>query len=39
MDIDKILQENLFIGIEAMFEADSFDKATQMAFDDAIEKS
>ena len=34
MDIEQILEQNLFAGIEAVFESDSFDKATQQAFED-----
>jgi hypothetical protein len=37
-DLDKILIDSFSVAIEAMFETDSFDKATQIAFENLIEK-
>lgn len=38
MDIDKSLTENLLTAIEAVFESDPFDVATQQAFDDLLDQ-
>lgn len=32
------MEENLLTAIEAMFESDPFDKATQQAFEDAMDE-
>ena len=37
MEIDLILAENFLNALEAMFELDPFDKATQQAFEDALD--
>ena len=36
MELDLILEQNLSVAIEAVFEADPFDKATQQAFEDLL---
>ena len=38
MDIDKSLTENFLAAIEAVFESDPFDVATQQAFDDLLDR-
>ena len=38
MDIDKSLTENFLTAIEAVFESDSFDAVTQMAFEEVLDQ-